>query len=97
MTDRIITAMEEVLIPLSPAGEIETLGRWEHNTMTHAHTPGPWKNDPDTGDVFRDDGTALPDLIAALELITVDDDGDGYVSAEGMETIRAAISKAKGG
>ena len=88
-----------------------------------AHTPGPWKNDPDTGDVFRDDGdvypliltvhhdnvserqfladlaaaTALPDLIAALELITVDDDGDGYVSAEGMEKIRAAISKAKGG
>jgi len=29
MDDRIITAMEEVLIPLSPAGEIETLGRWE--------------------------------------------------------------------
>ena len=88
-----------------------------------AHTPGPWKNDPVTGDVFRDDGdvypliltvhhdnvserqyladlaaaTALPDLIAALELITVDDEGEGYVSEEGMETIRAALANAKGG
>jgi len=50
MTDRIITAMEDVLIPLSPTGEIETLGRWEH-------TPGPWEL-ADIGDYSDFDGNS---------------------------------------
>lgn len=39
---------------------------------------------------------AAPDMLAALDMVYTDDDGDGYVSAEGMAFIRAAIAKATG-
>ena len=39
---------------------------------------------------------AAPAMLAALQLIYTDDDGDGYVSAEGMEQVRAAIAAATG-
>lgn len=39
---------------------------------------------------------AAPDLLAALELVNVDKDGDGFICAEGMDQVRAAIAKARG-
>lgn len=39
---------------------------------------------------------AAPAMLAALQSIYTDDDGDGYVSAEGMDIIRAAIAQATG-
>lgn len=39
---------------------------------------------------------ASPELLAALELINVDKDGDGFVCREGMGQVRQAIAKAKG-
>lgn len=39
---------------------------------------------------------AAPAMLAALQSIYTDDDGDGYVSAEGMADILAAIAAATG-
>ena len=37
---------------------------------------------------------AAPDLLAALQLIEIDKDGDGFICADAMPIIRAAIEKA---
>lgn len=39
---------------------------------------------------------AAPDLLAALLLIEIDKDGDGFICSEAMEQVRAAIAKAVG-
>ena len=39
---------------------------------------------------------AAPDLLAALCCIETDKDGDGFICAEAMEQVRAAIAKATG-
>lgn len=39
---------------------------------------------------------AAPEMLEALEMIHADDDGDGYISAEGMQKIREVIAKARG-
>jgi hypothetical protein len=39
---------------------------------------------------------AAPDLLAALELVNVDKEGDGFICAEAMDQVRAAIARAKG-
>ena len=36
------------------------------------------------------------ELRAALELVNVDKDGDGFICAEGMDQVRAALAKARG-
>jgi len=40
---------------------------------------------------------AAPDLLAALQLIETDKDGDGFICVEAMNLVRAAIAKATGG
>lgn len=39
---------------------------------------------------------AAPELLAALDMIQEDKDGDGYLSAEGMEKVRLALARARG-
>lgn len=39
---------------------------------------------------------AAPDMLAALQLINVDKDGDGFVCREAMDRIRAVIAQATG-
>ena len=39
---------------------------------------------------------AAPELLAALDMIQEDKDGDGYLSAEGMEQVRLALARARG-
>lgn len=39
---------------------------------------------------------AAPDLLAALQLIETDKDGDGFICREAMEQVRAAIDRAEG-
>lgn len=38
---------------------------------------------------------AAPDLLEALMLVSVDKDGDGFISNENMDIVRAAIAKAE--
>jgi len=45
-------------------------------------------NDPKYG--------AAPDLLAALQMIETDKDGDGFICREAMEMVRYAIAKAEG-
>jgi len=39
---------------------------------------------------------AAPDLLAALRLIEIDRDGDGFICREAMDQVRAAIARAEG-
>lgn len=83
---------------------MHTPGPWQTQDVGHGHCIDPniaWvgltsKQAPEETAANARLIAAAPELLAALQMIETDKDGDGFICKEAMDMVRHAIAKAEG-